>query len=372
VWLKNWDEVAVERQVGTRRPDVTLLRGGVPVGAVEVFVSHRVDDEKAQALEALSLPWIEVRADTVMPLAGEPWSGGPLLVANEGPNGPWKCDACRRVADAPFKVVDTDAFFRVHDYYYQSGKKFRRVYFVVETQSAGLGHRLELNVLEGDKYSLLAVEPPSDRDRLNFAYKAHHAQAAKRTVQTDSPMKWSKRGDLPYCQSKVAFLTGHLPFLCEECASGQTLMSFLSDAYFPRRFTRNEGDSAWLLREGYESLRWEAPFRKWSNKIQHGSEVCHARFGQGTVLSVGWAGPSDTADVLFFTPRRREEAVPLNKLEPLLTDGPPPPVSSSVTDLRRTREDVRTSGVRTIRVDAALRRMFGADFIGGSPWTTER
>jgi len=184
-WLESWDDVAVERQVGTRRPDVTLLRGGVPVGAVEVFASHRVDDEKAQALEALSLPWIEVRANTIIPPTGEPWSGGPLSVANEGPDGPWKCDACRR--------VDTDAFFRVNDYYYRSGKKFRRVYFVVKTQDAGRAERLELNVLEGDKYSLLAVEPPSNRDRLNFAYKAHHSQAAKRASSTDSPMKWSQR-----------------------------------------------------------------------------------------------------------------------------------------------------------------------------------
>ena len=367
VWLENWDEVAVEHRVGTRRPDVTLLRGGVPVGAVEVFVSHCVDDETAQALEALSLPWIEVRADMILPLAGKPWSGGPLSVANEGPSRvPWKCaphaaDPTEE-HDAHHDGYDRDALIKVCDYYCRHGETFRCVYFLVESGLAGSVGRLELNVfnglednpLERNCYSLVnAVEYPeclrSARSYLTSAFKRNHARHAAQADLTDSPMKWSETADLPHCGNSRGCFGWPNGGSCEKYAVNQPWINFFSDAYFPRRFCWDKRTSAWRIREGCESLRWEAPFRKWSNKIQHGSEVHHAHLGRGTVLSVGWNGPSNTADVMFRPrPRggmrwvrdemrrwtrvpdirertRRVTAMPLKDLVPLLTIDEPLP-----------------------------------------------
>lgn len=46
-WLPEWNRVEVELTVGGRRPDITLLRDLVPVGAIEVCVTNPVDGTKA-------------------------------------------------------------------------------------------------------------------------------------------------------------------------------------------------------------------------------------------------------------------------------------------------------------------------------------
>ena len=69
-WLEDWDDVRVECRVASRRPDIVLFRGGREVGAVEFVVSHAVDREKAVALRASGMPWVEVRAADV-------WGGSP-------------------------------------------------------------------------------------------------------------------------------------------------------------------------------------------------------------------------------------------------------------------------------------------------------
>ena len=60
-----WTSVEVEKYVGTHKPDIVLYRDGLPVGAVEVFATHAVDERKAEALQALGVPWAEVRASDI-------------------------------------------------------------------------------------------------------------------------------------------------------------------------------------------------------------------------------------------------------------------------------------------------------------------
>lgn len=45
------DQASTERRVGAVQPDVTLLCAGVGAVAVEVHVTHRVDEPKREALE---------------------------------------------------------------------------------------------------------------------------------------------------------------------------------------------------------------------------------------------------------------------------------------------------------------------------------
>jgi hypothetical protein len=93
LWLEGWDGVEVERGLESRRPDIVLLKGGQAVGAVEVFVSHRVDAAKAADLRACGIPWVEVKATPA--LYEQNWTTErPLDVFRSEPAGGWTCGRC--------------------------------------------------------------------------------------------------------------------------------------------------------------------------------------------------------------------------------------------------------------------------------------
>jgi len=95
-WEVRWDRVEVEYRVGTRRPDVTLLRGDTAVVALEVYVSHAVDLEKRAALAALGVPWFEVSGHSLLPDGRPPWNPRTPLEtrAHWDGAGEWRCPSC--------------------------------------------------------------------------------------------------------------------------------------------------------------------------------------------------------------------------------------------------------------------------------------
>ncbi len=101
-WPMGWDQVQVELRLGTRRPDIVLSRGGRAVGGVEVFATHAVDPEKAAALAAMGLPWLEVRAQTILRSGSDgTWMPPtPLPVHRSAPGGAMPCAPCAEAAAA--------------------------------------------------------------------------------------------------------------------------------------------------------------------------------------------------------------------------------------------------------------------------------
>src|SRR5206468_4718234 len=101
-WVRDWDEVVVEAggAADRYRPDILLRKGGVPLAAIEVLVSHRVPNEKAAALEDAALPWIEIRADPELLEGDTAWKAHrPLSIERVGRRGTsrtWRCDAHAR------------------------------------------------------------------------------------------------------------------------------------------------------------------------------------------------------------------------------------------------------------------------------------
>ncbi|HEY9226894.1 MAG TPA: hypothetical protein VIP11_09625, partial [Gemmatimonadaceae bacterium] len=96
-----WDDVILERRIAgrdadgdstiARTPDIVLMKAGVPILAIEVFVTHRVDQIKAEALATLGVPWAEIRADSSL-FEGDPWKcDAPLPVVRRGGRGQWRC-----------------------------------------------------------------------------------------------------------------------------------------------------------------------------------------------------------------------------------------------------------------------------------------
>lgn len=110
LWVENWDDVQMERNVHSLRPDIILYRKNQPISALEVCVTNAVSDEKKEKLREIGLPWIEVKAD------GEgfdeyfvdwaegyeedefPWKIEKPLIYDKCYPVPeeWICDICRR------------------------------------------------------------------------------------------------------------------------------------------------------------------------------------------------------------------------------------------------------------------------------------
>lgn len=89
VWARDWDDVAVERGVQSTRPDVLLLTAGQPVAAIEVVVSHAVDEVKEQTLQSLGIPWLEIDARCALDWRSP--EALPYLRLRPARN-PWRCE----------------------------------------------------------------------------------------------------------------------------------------------------------------------------------------------------------------------------------------------------------------------------------------
>jgi hypothetical protein len=99
VLADRWDAVFLEHRIGQRSdesgvtiPDIILKRDGTPVAAVEVFVRHRVDEEKSARLAAMGIPWIEVRGSVDLYDGAHPWTIDlPLPAFRLESCEPWMC-----------------------------------------------------------------------------------------------------------------------------------------------------------------------------------------------------------------------------------------------------------------------------------------
>jgi hypothetical protein len=63
LWQSDWDQIEVEYRMASTRPDIVLLKSGNPVAAIEVCVSHEIDELKVEKLKQLDISWLEVKAD---------------------------------------------------------------------------------------------------------------------------------------------------------------------------------------------------------------------------------------------------------------------------------------------------------------------
>jgi len=202
-WCPGWDEVVVEERLGTLRPDLQLRREGQPVAAIEVLFSHAVPEEKAVALAALGVPWIEVSTGDVLGRSAAPWTAEQALaVVREVPQVAWTCpthemEGVRRQARARIATASGPLrrSLRVVDCYeaYGPGGQRRFVYWTTETWDAG---EVVQVTLQHDRGAALLLDiDPSDiaaRDARVEAEFTKDLRARERITGTfhDSPMPW--------------------------------------------------------------------------------------------------------------------------------------------------------------------------------------
>jgi hypothetical protein len=258
VWLPAWDAIRLEsslRQAEIRLvPDIVLEKDGVAIGAIEVLVSHAVDGEKAAALAALGVPWLEIRADKGL-IESPGWSIDlPLMVHRAGGLGDWRCEddqllydtvaegqQDRRVREAEaLRHTTVIAAARVVDVYRPGGWLARLVYSVVESSTDGTLNSMTL-MRDGftvESYSMGEETPAAFRARISPMIKrAYDADVATlrrpRGAITDSPMRWAR-------EAAAAILFG-------------------SPAKFPQRYQFVTRTQRWTMHDDERRARWDAP-----------------------------------------------------------------------------------------------------------------
>jgi hypothetical protein len=261
-WSLGWDEVRVEHRLeDARRPDVLLLRDGVPVGAIEIVVSNAMADDKANALAELGVPWVEVDADPARRRAADWIVDQPIDVRRLNSVAAWRCPAheSERVFRARVPMVVREAppdpciratvlrAARVVDLYHASGSRERFIYKLVEQLENGLprSQRLMRGNLE-----IAAVNATVGADRgagraLQRAFRADVAALrGDASCFADSPMHWAEAGIAEFIVNEAMF-DRRLP--------DPTVLA----TTFPRRWFYSPQARQWFLPDDFRDVRWD-------------------------------------------------------------------------------------------------------------------
>lgn len=143
-FISTWEDVRVEHGIGSLRPDILLLREGTPLAAIEVYATHEVPAEKVEALAALGLTWIEVKADPALYDPEHPWTADtPLGALRREPATEWRCRYCTEVMEdrerqrqeeerrAAYQARLRRKWAMVVDVYRPTGRHFREVIWTI-------------------------------------------------------------------------------------------------------------------------------------------------------------------------------------------------------------------------------------------------
>lgn len=273
-WAIQWDAVHVEARLTTlesrRVPDILLLQDDRPVAAVEIFVTHRVDDEKARVLANLGVPWLELRAEDVLPpdeLSATPgWrASDPLPVFREGPARPWRCPTHQQRFDAWQEGrrrhaedererrrhrVEVKAL-RIVDIMHPSGSHYRRLYRVEEHLTDGVPHTVSL-ALDEETILSLPFRPDRKADlwyRLRDCCEHDIRQVAARPgTITDCP--------LPTGQE---WLKGPLAARVWHCTEHEVWTRHPLERHYPLRYRLNRAERRWFIPADLRDVSWERP-----------------------------------------------------------------------------------------------------------------
>ena len=347
VWAADWDDVAIEYRFGQRVPDIMLLKAGEPVGAIEVFATHRVDDEKAAALRELEVPWLEVKAQETLFAAETAWTCAiPLQVEQEGPRRSWRChpheaEHLAELERRRHRTVTVAA--RIVDLYYPSGKRFRALWTVEEhlTDGAPVSARVLMNDHPQLELPVSSSDPASPerravRRKFRQAFDAWWERCARSARLVDSPMKWAA--------APQAKQVAELAF---------------DFRYFPRRYVWAPSRSDWWSPPELEQATWERQDGAWMDIHPAVIERYQARKEYGRRMHAERRAQQEAA--------RQQQPARNAKVDPdaAVRDAPVPPAAAvlweevvklrPVLGLRAVEQDV-LYGARIIRlVDSAER-----------------
>jgi hypothetical protein len=272
--------VHVDHRVGdARRPDILLTRGSTPIGAIEVVVSNPVSTDKANALAALRLEWVEVSAEQHFAEHGG-WSpGAALAVLRLGVEDVWRCAVHAAMHDrATMAAVERAAEVheqsrhasrlhaaRVVDLYHEGGARERFIYRI--TTEWLDGRPVSARLQRGTRV-IMTVPLDSDGAGLDAQWPAiraaftDHVRRLERSDASviDSPMRWAV-GDTAESIVDEA--------LSDRAGGDPTPLA----TRYPRRWFYGATTGRWFLPDDMREVRWDrheldafAPHPAWSGR----------------------------------------------------------------------------------------------------------
>jgi hypothetical protein len=221
---EDWTSVAVERSLeGSRlRPDIAIYKSGEPALAIEVLVTHAVDEQKSRVLKGLGVPWVEVEAGESLFSSSHPWKADKPLpfsryVRADGAPDRWQCRDCvareeRLKVEADSELVLVE--LKLVDFYYPSGGRSRKAYYIQERVYGGDVIEVQLNGRKGVTPLLVISGRATDENlrRLHAAFNEEliaHQRATRAIV--DSPMPWTRSNNVLFKPDMVPHSTTLFP-----------------------------------------------------------------------------------------------------------------------------------------------------------------
>ena len=197
VWKSNWDDVRVEYRLDSTRPDVALLKNGKVIGAIEVFVTHAVDEVKAALLNDQGIDWIEVQGYEDFYETTGGWTvTQPLAAVRQHPAAQaWTCYQCQEKQQQEEYKKNHPIIIRrarLIDFYYRSGKKYRNVFYVKYVLAYG---EITCMRIEGSGFKLIVEEHPpfteASEDQLYEAFEKELLVRKQKATVVDDGMGWT-------------------------------------------------------------------------------------------------------------------------------------------------------------------------------------
>lgn len=205
LWASEWDTVEVEYGLENNfRPDVALIKDGQTIVAIEVLVTHAIEQSKADFFKAQGIKWIEISGSEDLYCGESAWRAAsplPRISINRLSAKPpkWLCSSCQKAIEIQ-KEEDryryADHAFKPIDIYWPNGEYVRYHYKVrIKYKDE---QPIKAYVFAGRKRKLLASlsYPINSLSELNKAVKKHVAYFRnKRKAIVDEFLPWQNAGD---------------------------------------------------------------------------------------------------------------------------------------------------------------------------------
>lgn len=202
VFADHWDDVQVEYALDPLRPDIMLLIAGQPLAAIEVWVSHRVEDPKADLLQQMGIPWIEVEGTESIYTNQTAWTPEqPLHVVRHSAAG--RCPSCQAYQEQ-FERASQARLDRIEEARLALAAEESVAQRIAEFVQQAYPESLEQDEPDAPIEDAPAEDVPAETERASSRTVAARARRAARENQSNRRLTHFRVVDIYYPSSTLS------------------------------------------------------------------------------------------------------------------------------------------------------------------------